>query len=170
MIAVPSPSVRAYLRANNVACVAVLADGSVMCIRDIGRLQQPAIDAWWATAASALAIVRHCRKHGTVDVLGVAVALRVPLVPHAVAIQRAQDAVARIDVALAAAKRRGALSFLNIRYRDERLAARAAGKHFPRYALVFERFKRALQERRRWRVGQRQVADPAGAGGGGVWQ
>ena len=75
--------------------------------------------------------------------LGVAVALRVPLVPHAVAIQRAQDAVARIDVALAAAKRRGALSFLIPVQRDDRLAARAAGKHFPRYALVFDKQLRA---------------------------
>jgi hypothetical protein len=55
-----------------------------------------------------------------------------------------RHAVARIDVALAAAKQRGALSFLNSRYRDARRTARAQGKRFPRYAQVLERFKRAL--------------------------
>jgi hypothetical protein len=69
MIAVPSPSVRAYLRASNIACVAVLADGAVTCVRDVGKLQQPAAEAWWSTAADALTLVRHCRKHETVDVL-----------------------------------------------------------------------------------------------------
>ena len=76
--------------------------------------------------------------------LAVAGALHVALTPHAVAIERAQHAVERIDIALAAARQRGALSFLNARYRDERRAARAEGRRFPRYAVVFERFKRAL--------------------------
>jgi hypothetical protein len=144
MIAVPSASVRAYLRASNIACIAVLADGTVSCVRDVGKLQQPAAEAWWSTAADALTLVRHCRKHGTVDVLGVAAALRIALTPHAVAVERAQHAVSRIDAALVDAKRRGALSFLNTQYRDARRAARAEGKRFPRYGLVLERFKRAL--------------------------
>ena len=60
--AVPSPSVRAYLRASNIACVAVLADGTMSCVRDVGKLQQPAAEAWWSTAAGALAITQHCRE------------------------------------------------------------------------------------------------------------
>jgi hypothetical protein len=143
-VAVPSPSVRAYLRASNIACVAVLADGTVTAVCDVGRLQQPASDAWWTTAASALAIMRHCREHGTIDVLAVAGALHIPITPHAVAVERAQCAVERIDAALVDAKRRGALSFLNSGYRDARRAARDEGKCFPCYALVLERFKRAL--------------------------
>ena len=106
IVAVPSPSVRAYLRASNIACVAVMADGTVTCVRDVGKLQQPAAEAWWTTAAGALAITRHCREHGTVDVLAVAAALHVALTAHAVAVERAQHAVERIDVALAEAKRR----------------------------------------------------------------
>jgi hypothetical protein len=147
MIEVPSPAVRAYLRAANIACIAVLADSTVTCVRDVGELQQPATDAWWSTAADALTIVRHCRDNGTTDVLAVAGALRIPLTPHAVAVERAQDAVARIDAALVDAKRRGALSFLNSRYRDARRAARAEGKTFPPYRLVYERFCRALYQR-----------------------
>jgi hypothetical protein len=125
MIAVPSPSVRSYLRTSNIACVAVLADGTVTCLRDVGKLQQPAAEAWWTTAAGALAIVQHCRDNNTIDVLAVAGALHVPLTPHAVAVERAKHAVERIDVALAEAKRRGVLSTFNAAYRDARKAARA---------------------------------------------
>ena len=144
MIAVPSPSVRAYLRAANVAAVVILPDQTVAAVRDVGRLQQPAAEAWWTTAAGALAIVRACRDNETTDVLAVAGALHIPITPHAVAVERAQYAVERIDAALAAAKQRGALSFLNSQYRDARRAARAEGRRFPRYAQVLERFKRAL--------------------------
>jgi len=50
--------VRAYLRSANVAAVVVLADQTVTCVRDVGKLQQAPTDAWWTTAAGALAIVR----------------------------------------------------------------------------------------------------------------
>jgi hypothetical protein len=55
--------------------------------------------------------------------------------------------VARIDRALAEAKRRGVLSTFNAAYRDARKAARAQGRHFACYALAFERLKRELYRR-----------------------
>jgi hypothetical protein len=58
MIETPSRAVRAYLRAASVCAVVILPGQTVTCVRDVGKLQQAATDAWWTTAAGALAIVR----------------------------------------------------------------------------------------------------------------
>ena len=79
-IAVPSVSVRSYLRSF---------DHTVMLARDIARIGEPVLAAWWGTPASVVAIKRHLDCYGSVDVLAAAASLRCCVTEHAVVVARA---------------------------------------------------------------------------------
>jgi hypothetical protein len=141
-VATPSVAVRAYLSAFRLVCIAVTPNG-VRVGRDIGRIEQPTRVYWTRSATDALKVLQHCRYAGT-DLEAAAVALKVPLTPHAVTVQRAETAVARINAALQEAQRSGAMRDFNRAYSVERKRRKAAGEPVLTYWTAMSRLRSLL--------------------------
>lgn len=99
---------------------------------------------YWTMAVHAVAIVRQCRSAMTNDIASVAAALHVPITDHSTVVQRATNAVERMDALLDEAKRSGAMSGFNRAYSAARAAARAEGKGMMPYNAALDRLKREL--------------------------
>jgi hypothetical protein len=91
-----------YVAAFDLTAIAVSRDRRLIVTRDPAGAES----AWWCEAKAASAIVRRARAdHG--DIPASACALGVTVTMHHVAVQRAADAVGRIEAALTEAQRTG---------------------------------------------------------------
>jgi len=144
-IITPSPAIRSYLRMFQ--CVAVyVVDGRVsVSVDPFTPKRAPIAGVWWVSnATAALAIKEACEAEEHSDVVSVAAGLRIGLTSNAIAISRAEAAIARMNVLVDQAKQAGLMRCLNGRYRQERMRARAEGRSFPAYATVHKRFVQSL--------------------------
>lgn len=128
-----------YVAAFDLTSIAVTRDGRLVVTRNPAG----AASAWWCPATDASRLVRHARKDSG-DIPAAARELGVPVTAHHVAMQRAGAAVARIDAALAEAKRCGTMRFFNAEYRRRRQAAAAIGRGFMTYGRAMVRLRRAI--------------------------
>jgi hypothetical protein len=128
-----------YVAAFDLTSIAVTRDGRLVLTRNPAG----AAAAWWCEAKEASRIVRHARKDSG-DIPAAARALGVPVTVHHIAIQRAADAVGRIEAALAEAQRSGAMAAFNADYRRRREAASAVGRGFMSYQRARARLRAAI--------------------------
>jgi len=145
-IAVPSASVRAYLRTFGAIAIVAYADGSIGCTKDIGRpLRSKPIAVWWApNAALAVEVVRQCQAEHHADITAVAYGLGIHLTPHSTAVANAQRALDTLDARLEEARQCGYLKVFNRKYAALRQAARKQGAGFMAYNVAVLRLKREL--------------------------
>jgi hypothetical protein len=143
---IPSTAVRAYLKMFQCIAVYVFGDGRVSVSADPFTLKRaPIAGIWWCSSpAQALAIKRQCEAEEISDVVSVAAGLRIGITSNAVAISRAQAAIARMHTLVDQAQQAGLMKMLNGRYREERMRARQRGNSFPPYATVHRRFVSSL--------------------------
>jgi hypothetical protein len=141
MTTIPSlpRATRGYLRAFDLRAVSVSCHGQVRATVD----PTGAAMAWWCTAKQARRVAVEAQRNGG-DIPAAGQTLQVPLTPHSAVVQRAAQAVARIEAGLTSAQGRGALAFFNAEFRRRRLAAAAAGKGFMSYDVALARLRQAI--------------------------
>ena len=133
-VAIPSVSVRSYLQLFQ--CIALIITGDRVTVsRDPFTPMRRRFDAVYS-AAAALQIKEACEAEEHADVVSVARGLRIALTSNADAITKAEAAIARMDVMVSEAQQRGLMKYLNHRYRQERIRARAEGRSFPSYGVI----------------------------------
>jgi hypothetical protein len=145
-VTIPSTAVRSYLQLFQCIAVCAYDDGRVSVSRDPFTVKRaPIAGVWWCSSpAQALAIKRQCEAEEISDVVSVAAGLRIGITSNAVAISRAEAAIARMNVLVDQAQQRGLMKMLNSRYRDERMRARQRGQSFPAYGVIHQRFVQSL--------------------------
>jgi hypothetical protein len=152
MIAAPSRAALSYLTLLGWVGIAVFDDGTVHSVPGFSSSKCARISAlFWTSPSCAAAILQYCETGQADDVEAIAAALRIKLIPHESAMAQAEAGVRRIDLGLAALKACGGLKLLHRRYRQERLAAVAAGRHYPAFSVIHDRLRLALFKRARRR-------------------
>jgi hypothetical protein len=101
------------------------------------------------------------------DVPKAAAALRVKLVEHSAALQRAEQLVAKLDARMAQAQQAGDLSAFNRSYRQYRLSHTAAGQPVMTYVTARSRLRQAVCRGRRWQGPPGIIARVFSEGGDG---
>jgi hypothetical protein len=142
-----------YLKASGAIAISVVEIDGV-CTFQIGvKISPHAIEAQWLPETAASAIVKRARcdagKAASVSAAiealhGAAADQRVTLTPHAMAVDRARTAVARLDSYLEAGRTGGVLQKFNAEFKRRRTDAKADGKGFMSYSVATSRLRRAL--------------------------
>jgi hypothetical protein len=132
-------AVRNYIAGFDLAALAITEKG-VKVTRD----PTGAKSAWWCRAADAEPLREWLVEHQSCDVLYAARQIQVSVTAHAIVVQRASAAVARIDQGIDAAQERGLLKLFNDEYRRRRVLAKARGEGFMVYRHARARLRKAL--------------------------
>ena len=144
-VIVPTAAVRSYLQLFDCIALIVTGDRVTFAKDPSAPPRRPMDSVWWVhNAAAAISIKEACEAEEHADVVSVAAGLRIPLTSNAVAIAKAEAAIARMNVLVEAAQQRGLMKMLNGRYREERMRARREGRAFPPYATIHKRFVQSL--------------------------
>ena len=107
---------RAYLRSFSLGAIVLCTDKTVVLTRDIARVREPIVAAWWGEAGQVLILARRLQQSRSHDVLAAARELRVVVQAHHVVVARAQSLVAKMDQKIAVAKDAGSLRWSGKKY------------------------------------------------------
>jgi hypothetical protein len=132
-------AVRSYIAGFDLAALAI-TDKGVRVTRDPAGARA----AWWCRAADAPALLEWLEEHESTEVLYAARLLGLSVTPHAVVVQRASAAVARIDAGLDKAQEQGLLMEFNRQYKRRRMQAQEHGKGFLPYRHAKARLRKLL--------------------------
>src|SRR5262245_40250357 len=135
-----SPAIRSYLSAFGAVAIVLTSKGSIIAVPNPTGYEA----AWWVKKADAQRLVDEARERG--DVEAAAKRLGIAITPHEIDLMRTDKALARLDTILADAQRNGDLRAFNKTYRQQRLAAVAAGSNYMPYNTAEKRLRRALVE------------------------
>jgi hypothetical protein len=135
-----SPAGLDYLRAFNLACIAISPTGRVY----VSHNPAGASLAWWCKAEDADKIVHVAWANA--DVPGAASRLGLTVTPHSIVLKRVTTRTERIDAAIAQAKADGLLQRFHQEYKQRRLEAKARGAQFMGFGEAERRLRKLIAD------------------------
>lgn len=142
-----------YLIATGSTAISILERDDACQIRVGHRIDPDALSIHWLREPNAIALSRKARKDAgerpdvatMINALCEAAAYwNETLTPHELAIQRAADAIKRLDAMMEALRASGQLNIFNQNYRASREAAASVGIGFIPYEVALSRLRIAL--------------------------
>jgi hypothetical protein len=135
-----SPSALDYLRAFNLAAVAISPTGRVFTSRNpVG-----ASAAFWCRADEADKVANAAWHRG--DIAEAARRLHIAVTPHPILAARVKARTERIEVAIAQAKADGLMQQFHQEYKQRRLKAKAHGAPFMSFGEAERRLRRVIAD------------------------
>jgi hypothetical protein len=128
-----------YIKQFGLTSLCQYRDGRVGVTRDPSGAEQ----ALWLNADLAGAVLTLARQAGG-DIEGAARKAGVEVADHAVVLQRAEAAVARIQAGMSRAQQAGVMHVFNAEYRRRRLQAFERGQGYMSFQMAQTRLQRVL--------------------------